>query len=79
MTGPLSYQELMRELDRIGADEALRSGLVAGPGITPEDVQAALRATPTGGGTAGFEATLDAIVGARRAREARGAGPTRGV
>ena len=70
MTSRLPYDELLRELDRIGADELLRTGLVTGPDIDPEDVWTALRTTPTGSGTPGFEATLRALGEARRKRAA---------
>ena len=70
MTRRLPYDELMRELDRIGADELLRTGLVTGPDIDPEDVFTALRTTPSGSGTPGFEATLRALGEARRNRAA---------
>jgi hypothetical protein len=65
----MPLDELLRELDRIGADKNLRSGLATGPGVTAEDVRAAFRATPDGAGTAGFERALRSQVSARRARE----------
>ena len=74
MQPPLPYDELQRELDRIGADSLLRGGLATGPGVTPEDVRAAFRATADGAGTEGFIAALRAEVAARRAREAQAGG-----
>ena len=70
MNEPFTPEELKRHLDRIGADEVLRGGLATGPGIEPEDVITALRTTPSGSGTPGFEATLRALVEARRTRGA---------
>jgi hypothetical protein len=66
----LPLDELLRELNRIGADEHLRNGLAVGPGITPEDVRAAFRATPDGAGTTGFERALRTQLETRRGSEA---------
>ena len=66
---PWTWEEWERELDRIDADEFLRSGLATTGGITAEEVWLAIRTTPTGAGSSGFEATLLAIVDARKARE----------
>jgi len=61
MTVP--YYELDREFDRIGADKHLRSGFAStDPRVTMDLVLAALRATPTGSGTPGFERTLTAML-----------------
>ena len=65
----LPLDELLRELDRIGADEHLRNGLATAPGVTADDVRSAIHATPDGAGTAGFERALRTQVAARRARE----------
>ena len=67
----MTPEELEAEFDRIDADEFLRDGLATGPGITGADVVAALRGTPTDGGTPAFERTLLAIVAAREAAEGR--------
>jgi len=64
---PWTREEWERELDRIDADEFLRSGLATTGGITTDDVWLAIRTTPTGAGTSGFDATLQAIVDAREA------------
>jgi hypothetical protein len=61
----IPYEDLEREFDRIGADVHLRSGLAStDPRLTMDLVLAALRATPTRGGTAGFERTLKAMLDA---------------
>ncbi len=61
MTVP--YEELDREFDRIRADKYLRSGFATtDPRVTMDIVLAALRATPTGGGTPAFERTLRAML-----------------
>jgi hypothetical protein len=57
------YEELDREFDRIGADKFLRGGFsTTDPRVTMALVLAALRATPTGGGTPAFERTLRAML-----------------
>ena len=59
MPSNIPYELLNKEFDRIGADAVLRSGFAsADPRVTMDIVLAALRATPTGGGTAAFERTL---------------------
>ena len=68
MTGPLTNEEREHHLDRIGADELLRRGLATSSEFDAEDVFTALRTAPTGSGTPGFEATLRALMEARRAR-----------
>ncbi len=57
------FKKWEREFDRIGADKYLRGGFsTRDPRVTKELVFAALRATPTGGGTAAFEQTLRAML-----------------
>ena len=68
MSEEFSSRELLRHFDRIGADDALRNGLATGADVTPEDVIGALRETPDGAGTAGFERALRARIAARRAQ-----------
>jgi len=59
MPTKIPYEELNREFDRIGADSHLRSGFAGNdPRLTMDLILAALRATPTGGGTPAFERTL---------------------
>jgi hypothetical protein len=55
----IPYDELDKEFDRIGADEYLRRGFASTDNrVTLDLLLAALRATPTGAGTPGFERTL---------------------
>jgi len=57
------FKKWEREFDRIGADKYLRGGFsTRDPRVTKELVFAALRATPTGAGTAAFEQTLRAML-----------------
>jgi len=57
------FSKWEREFDRIGADKYLRGGFsTRDPRVTKELVFAALRATPSGGGTAAFEQTLRAML-----------------
>ena len=70
----MTDSEVFRHLDRIGADELLKSGFASGPGITPDDVLEALRTTPDGAGTAGFKKRLTEVVEERRARGGLGGG-----
>ena len=55
----IPYEDVEREFDRIGADSHLCRGFASSdPRVTLEVILAALRATPTGGGTAGVEQAL---------------------
>ena len=59
MSTQIPYEELDKEFDRIGADDNLRRGFAStDPRVTLELVLSALRATPNGAGTPGFEKTL---------------------
>jgi hypothetical protein len=59
------YEELEREFDRIAGDADLRGGFATtDPRVTMELILAALRATPTGAGTVGFERTLKTMLDA---------------
>ncbi len=59
----IPYDELEREFDRIDADDDVRNGFASSdPRVTMGLVLTALRATPTDGGTAAFERTLDAML-----------------
>jgi hypothetical protein len=65
----MSSEELDKQLERIGADGYLRGGFsVRGRGVTGEDVALALRTTPDGAGTPGFEKRLQEVIAARRAK-----------
>jgi len=67
---PMSWVELDKELERIGADKYLRGGLsITGGSVTGEDVALALRTTPDGAGTPGFEKRLGEVIAARCAKE----------
>jgi hypothetical protein len=64
----IPYEELDQEFDRIGADAHLRQGFAStDPRVTLDLVLAALRATPTGAGTQGFEETLTKMLEASEA------------
>jgi len=67
MTDPLGtapfQQQLRHELDRIGADDALRDGLAVEGPVTPEQILAAFRATPDGAGSRTFYANLATVLG----------------
>ena len=59
MSSGVPYDELDKEFERIGADQTLRRGLAStDPRVTLDLILAALRATPSGSGTQGFEETL---------------------
>ena len=58
-------RQIAEELERIGADGSLRAGLATNAQITPEQLLAAFRATPTGGGNSAFRATLEQILEGR--------------
>jgi len=59
----IPYEELERESNRIDADVHLRNGFATtDPRVTMDVVLAALRATPTGGGTPAFERTLKSML-----------------
>lgn len=61
--GAASFQQKLREeLDRIGADEALRNGLAVEGPISPEQILAAFRATPDGAGSQALYANLTTIL-----------------
>ncbi len=57
---------LRRELTRLGPDGAFPNTLSASDDVMPDDLLAALRAMPDGGGTGAFEAVLRAVVAERR-------------
>ena len=73
MTDPLGtalfQQQFRGELDRIGADDALRDGLAVEGAVTPEQILAALRATPDGAGSQMFYANLMTVLRAGSAIE----------
>jgi len=55
---PVFQAAIQRELERIGGDDAIQSGLSTDGRVSPEDLMAALRATPAGGGSDAFAAAL---------------------
>jgi hypothetical protein len=55
-------RQIAEELRRIGVDGALQSGLAAGVPVTPEQLLAAFRATPTGAGNQAFLVALQQIL-----------------
>jgi hypothetical protein len=68
----IPYDELDKEFNRIGADENLRRGLATtDPRLTLELILSALRATPVGAGTPGFERTLRRMLEAQHMDERR--------
>ena len=72
MSPKIPHELLKKEFDRIGADAYLRNGFATNdPRVTMDVVLAALRATPTGGGTPAFERTLKAMLASAAPRRRR--------
>jgi hypothetical protein len=62
---PDLQKQFAQELVRIGADETLRAGFATNVPMTPNQVLAALRATPSGAGSQAFYAELERVLGGR--------------
>ena len=62
----MTRNEVVEQLERIGAGHFLMSGFAVGGDVHAEGVEAALRTTPDGAGTVGFEERLREVVAARK-------------
>ena len=56
-------RQFAQELERIDADDTLRAGFATNAPMTPDQVLAALRATPNGAGSHAFYAELERVLG----------------